>query len=282
MCWSSSRYCLLHLSGVRLASRLGLIGPRLATNVGAGAVVAGMASLVVAGVSLAAGLGTKCASSVSALMQRFISIRKQEGTKPDWYEQQRAKFAPQVATSQASRVARDGPLRNYDEPPQQRTATTWTNRLGVRDKAMIAGAAIMAVAAFLPLASVPVFGSFNYLAHGKGDGFFVLLLAIIIIGLVMYRHRQIAGWVGCLALVLILYSLTSVLGALNGVQSEAWQLARDNPFGGLAVAFANNSGLEWGWFPLLGGAATVVAVGLFKLEALFGSEPLNVMPRSEA
>ena len=127
---------------------------------------------------------------------------------------------------------------------------------------MLAGALLMLLGVFLPLANVPILGSINYIQSGKGDGTIILGLALVIAALVICGLRLPAVFVGMAAGAVMLYTLVRLIKAFSEVQANAADLAKTNPFGGLAVAFVNSAGLGWGWLPLLGGAALVVGGGL--------------------
>ena len=71
-----------------------------------------------------------------------------------------------------------------------------------------------------------------------------------------------AAITGMAAAGMMLFTLVRLLGHISQTQSDAAQFAKENPFGILNIAFANNMGLDWGWLPLISGALLVVYGGL--------------------
>ena len=129
------------------------------------------------------------------------------------------------------------------------------------DRVMLIGGLVMAAGTLLPIVRMPLVGSISYVAGGRGDGMIVLALSGAVIATVLYGYRRTATIVKW-ALFVMMNTLMSLLDVLSKVQGEAAKLAEGNPFGGLAIAFANNIGFEWGWIPLVGGAMAVVWGGL--------------------
>lgn len=113
-----------------------------------------------------------------------------------------------------------------------------------------AGAALLAIGAFLPLVSVPIVGSITYINTGQGDGMIVLGLAAISL-LIVFARRFRALWItGLASLALLGYSFMNLRAAMALLEL---QLA-DNPFRGLA-----NIQLQWGWAVLLLGIMLLLA-----------------------
>lgn len=142
---------------------------------------------------------------------------------------------------------------------------------------MLAGALLLAVGVFMPLASLPIVGSLNYMSRGRGDGMIVLLLALVIGGLVIFRFRLIAAVLGLAVAGLMATTFVTLLNALHEMDVKAADLAKDNPFGVLAVAFARNSGMEWGWVLLFAGVAMIIVAGF---TAPRGSNLLSSLAKS--
>ena len=126
---------------------------------------------------------------------------------------------------------------------------------------MLAGALLLAIGVFMPLASLPIVGNFNYMSRGRGDGMVVLLLALVIGGLVIFSFRLVAAVLGLAVAGVMATTFVTLLNVLHEMDVKAADLAKDNPFGVLAVAFARNSGMEWGWVPLFAGVVMIIVAG---------------------
>ena len=135
----------------------------------------------------------------------------------------------------------------------------------------------MAAGTFMPIVSLPLVGGINYFAGGRGDGTIVLALSAAVAVAVIFGYRRMAAVMGGAALIVMITTVLKLLEALSQIHGEATKLARDNPFGGLAVAVAHSIGLEWGWMPLIGGAIVIAGAGL-----MAPSNPNGVVERTAA
>jgi hypothetical protein len=120
----------------------------------------------------------------------------------------------------------------------------------------------MGVGTFLPIISLPLVGSINYIAGGRGDGTIILILSAAVVAAVFYRYRRTAACFGFVALIIMSATLVRLLDAYATLRSATAGLAKDSPFGGLATLASNSVGVGLGWIPLIGGALTVLAAGL--------------------
>jgi hypothetical protein len=117
----------------------------------------------------------------------------------------------------------------------------------------LAGVAALAVGVFVPLVSMPIVGSLTYFNNGKGDGIFVLALAVISALIVLARRYRALWLTGLASLGLIGYSFVNITRALAAMEREL----ASNPFRGLA-----NAQMQWGWALLVIGAMLLlVAAG---------------------
>jgi hypothetical protein len=130
------------------------------------------------------------------------------------------------------------------------------------ERTMLGGALAMALGTFLPIVHVPILGSINYLAGGRGDGVLVLILAAVITAGVIFEYRRAAAVVGMLALAVMFTTLLRMAEVFSKVRGDTVKMGKDNLFGGIASALASSVSFEWGWLPLIGGALAVVLAGL--------------------
>jgi hypothetical protein len=130
------------------------------------------------------------------------------------------------------------------------------------DAGIIAAAAIMALGAFCPLINLPIVGSMNYVAGGRGDGIFVLAAAAAIIVMVMFGYRRLSAVVAAGALLLVMTTLTKFAAMVSKLQADAAHAPKSDLFSGLTSLLAQSFGLEWGWLLLIGGALGAIALAL--------------------
>lgn len=137
---------------------------------------------------------------------------------------------------------------------------------GLRES--MGAAVMMAIGCFAPIFSAPVVGAVNYIGHGNRDGVIVLAMALLGVALAF------AGWVrwliltGGVALAVSVFDLVALMRHFNQATGNLEASAVGNPFGGIAVAMAKSFQIQWGWIPLIAGAALMIAVGFgFKFKA---------------
>jgi hypothetical protein len=128
------------------------------------------------------------------------------------------------------------------------------------DAAILVAAAIMALGAFCPIIHLPVVGTLNYVAGGKGDGVWIVLCAIAIAGLVVTGYRRTTGFVAFVALGVMLRALIGFSSVVGKAHAEFAKSMEGNPFAGLGKLVLNSVGLEWGWVLLVGGALAVIVL----------------------
>jgi hypothetical protein len=125
----------------------------------------------------------------------------------------------------------------------------------------LAGVAALAIGVFVPLVSLPIVGSLTYFNNGKGDGTFVLALAVISALIVLTKRYRALWLTGLASLGLIGYSFMNIARALAGLEREL----AGNPFRGLA-----NAQMQWGWALLVIGSLLLLAAAASK-----GATPAN-------
>jgi hypothetical protein len=130
------------------------------------------------------------------------------------------------------------------------------------DAAVLVAAAVMALGAFCPIIHLPIVGTLNYVAGGKGDGVWIVLCAIAIAGLVVTGYRRATGFVALVALGVMLRALIGFSSAVSKAHAGFAKSMEDNPFAGLGKLVLNSVGLEWGWVLLIGGAVAVVILAI--------------------
>jgi HEAT repeat protein len=101
------------------------------------------------------------------------------------------------------------------------------------------------VGVFMPIISVPLFGSLNYFQNGRGDGSIILVLAAVSVFLTLGKCYRGLWATGLLAVALLAFTLANVMA-----RTAEGELAD-----GLVQ-------LQWGWAVLVLGAILVVAAAI--------------------
>jgi hypothetical protein len=131
------------------------------------------------------------------------------------------------------------------------------------DIGILVAAAVMALGAFCPLVSLPIFGSLNYMMSGQGDGVIIVGCSAAIIGLVVTGYRRTSAIFAVCALFMMIVTLMRFVSALSEARHD---LLKSNSgthvFDGLTKLVLDSVGLEWGWVPLFGGAFGVIVMAL--------------------
>ena len=121
---------------------------------------------------------------------------------------------------------------------------------------------VLALATFLPIATLPLVGSLNYFSNGQGDGVFVLLAAIgagVLVALKKYKLLLIPAGI---AVAVTLYTLITLMIRINELKASLGTDLEGNPFAGLAEGLAASVQLEWGWIILILAEVALVLIAL--------------------
>ncbi len=117
----------------------------------------------------------------------------------------------------------------------------------------VAGAALLALGAFLPVFS---FGpmSITYFKGGDGDGVFIVIAAAVILIGALAKQRRIVGYAGIASIALIIFGIYHLSSKLNEGKAEMAKELEGNPFAGLAMSVSESASMEWGWAVMIVGA----------------------------
>ncbi len=127
----------------------------------------------------------------------------------------------------------------------------------------LAGSAILALGAFMPILSLPIVGSVNYFNNGQGDGAIILVLAVVSAVLAFRRRFEWLLTTGASSLAVLLFTFVVVQVRLSEMEASMNTELADNPFRGLAQLATASVQLQWGWAVLvLGGVLLIAASAL--------------------
>jgi hypothetical protein len=128
----------------------------------------------------------------------------------------------------------------------------------------ISGSALLFVGVFLPIVKLPVVGDLNYFANGRGDGVIVLVLAIVSLGLVLFKwYREL--WITSLGAAAVLaFTFFTLQSKLNEMATQLETDLKDNPFRGLAGLAMQSIQLQWGWAVLVIGVGLLIAAAAIR------------------
>lgn len=127
----------------------------------------------------------------------------------------------------------------------------------------LAGAAMLAVGAFLPLVRVPKRGGVTLMqVDGGWGGYAILALAMVAVVLALIGRTRWAALPGVAALGLLAYAF---IRASTEIERARLQLGRgigDDPIGQLQNYVRVNSSYSYGWAVLVFGALALVVAGV--------------------
>lgn len=126
-------------------------------------------------------------------------------------------------------------------------------------------AGILLLGAFLPMMSLPIVGSISYFNNGRGDGIFIIILAIISAVLSNRMKFKYLLGTGGISLLMLSYVLYTVHTALSEMKDSMSNELAGNPFAGLAEMAVNSIQLQWGWFVMVIGAVGIVSSAVIAL-----------------
>ncbi len=131
-------------------------------------------------------------------------------------------------------------------------------------------AGVLAVGTLLPLVSVPIVGTLNYLSSmpesfggsGVADGVFILIFAAAAAVLVALKKFKLLLIPAIGALALTAFTFIGISVKINDMKSQLESSLAGNPFAGLATGLLNTFRLEWGWLVLFAGGVALLLVGI--------------------
>ena len=128
----------------------------------------------------------------------------------------------------------------------------------------IIGSGLLFVGAFMPIISVPIMGSMNFMTDANIWGISLLLLAIVSFLLTVLDKPSYLWLTGCTSLLIIVTKFiqlsSSMGGMLDSIGEEETGLAKV-----FAEGFASAVQLQWGWAVLLLGSCCIVASAAIRI-----------------
>ncbi len=147
-------------------------------------------------------------------------------------------------------------LKRSAEPKPEKQPGNSVNK---RQMIGYAGVAILAMGVFMPVYSLPLFGSFSYFAVSNIAGIVMLVLAVasaVIISIKKYKLLYVTGF---LSLLLMVFSFLTLQSTLSFVTSGL----KNSVLGNL---LASSIQLQWGWIILLIGSIVITYTGETKID----------------
>lgn len=126
------------------------------------------------------------------------------------------------------------------------------------------GSLILAIGVFTPIVSIPMAGNMNYFDNGNGDGVIVLVLALVSLGVVLFKKYKFLWITGLASLGMMLFTFLNFQGKMEAVRNEMQTQLADNPFAGLGDLVLQSIQLQWGWIILVIGAVLLIASAAIK------------------
>ena len=124
------------------------------------------------------------------------------------------------------------------------------------------GSAILFIGVFAPLVSIPVMGSINYLANGKGDGLIVLGLAVMALIAVFLKKYELVTISGIASFCVMAYTYINIQNGLSLASKRMEESLAGNPFAGLATTALQSIHIQWGWALLIVGSLLLILTGI--------------------
>ena len=123
----------------------------------------------------------------------------------------------------------------------------------------LAGCGLMFLGVFMPIVSAPIIGNVNYFHNGKGDGVFVVILALASLACILREKYRRLWFTGIGSLGLMVFTIINLEIRIGRAKAQISKELADNPFGGLVGLAAESMQLQWGWAVLIMGAGLVIA-----------------------
>ena len=126
----------------------------------------------------------------------------------------------------------------------------------------IIGAGLLLAGIFMPVMTVPMFGTVSYLQYNSNDALVIGLLAIGSFILAGTGRTQLVLFTGLGALAMLAYSYMRFHSAMDEMQSRIQAQLGDSPFAQIAQAALGEVQVRWGWGILVLGAAMAIWAGI--------------------
>ncbi len=129
---------------------------------------------------------------------------------------------------------------------------------------------VLAVGTLVPLVSLPIVGSLNYLGNlpvgiqssGLRDGVFILTFAGAAAILAGFKKFKLILIPAIAALLLTSITLVGLIAKIAELRSNLVDSLAGNPFAGLATGLFDSIQFQWGWFVLYLGSVGLILLGL--------------------
>lgn len=128
------------------------------------------------------------------------------------------------------------------------------------------GSVLLFVGVFTPLISLPIVGSINYFQNGKGDGIFILVLAVVSLILALTNCYEGLWITAGGSLAVLTFTFVQFQMTRQQILSVMDKDLSGNPFAGLARLAVDSVQIQWGWALLLVGVGMVLAGAVLKDE----------------
>lgn len=129
------------------------------------------------------------------------------------------------------------------------------------------GSIVLFIGVFTPIVSVPIMGNMNYFQNGKGDGTFILILAVVSLVLVLSKKYKGLWVTGLGSLAVMAFTFVNFQMKISDMKSQMESELAGNPFRGLADMAMQSVQLQWGWALLIVGAGLIIASAAMKNES---------------
>jgi len=138
------------------------------------------------------------------------------------------------------------------------------NKKGTKQLLGLIGSAVLFVGVFAPIISIPIMGNMNYFQNGKGDGTFVLILAVISLILILLKKFKGLWFTGLGSMAIMVFTFINFQINLANTKTQMETELVGNPFRGLTDMAIQSVQIQWGWALLIVGAVLVIASAAIK------------------
>lgn len=139
----------------------------------------------------------------------------------------------------------------------------------------LCGSLILFIGVFTPIVSAPFIGNMNYFQNGKGDGTFLIILAVISFILVLTKKYRALWATGLFSFAILAFTFINFQMKISDMKADMNSELAGNPFRGLAEIAMHSVQLQWGWAVLIVGATLVIVCAAIK-ENLQQVDQINI------
>ncbi|MDJ1502701.1 hypothetical protein [Xanthocytophaga agilis] len=128
----------------------------------------------------------------------------------------------------------------------------------------VIGSLLLFVSTFMPILTVPLYGSINYFQNGLGYGVVIAAIAMIALILAILKENLFQSATALSAVIVIGYTYINFQHAIDALRTEMQVRLVSNPLRGLADGMIKEIQIEYGFVVMVIGVILLFVAGIVR------------------